>query len=83
MKPINYEGWTITTQVASRGIGTVMTDPWGNTFHQPTICWHSHRLARRYAQKFIDYYIELEDLPSRKRDSSKYEAACNESAAHE
>ncbi|MBC7883000.1 MAG: hypothetical protein H7Y37_17045 [Anaerolineae bacterium] len=37
-----------------------MTDPNGNVFHQSTICWQSHQSARRYAQKFIDWYIKLE-----------------------
>lgn len=83
MNPITYEGWQITTLLASRGIGAVMADPWGNTFHRPTIYWHSHRLARRYTQKFIDYYIQIGDLYSENRVSLNNQFIYNESAAQD
>lgn len=75
MESIDYEGWTIRTQFAGKGFGAVMTDPNGNVFHQSTISWQSHRSARRYAQKFIDWYIKLE-ARQQNRDSSieRYEA---------
>lgn len=61
MESIDHEGWTITTHLASKCFGAVITDPSGNIYHQSNVCWHSHLSARRYAQKFIEWYIKLED----------------------
>lgn len=61
MESIDYEGWTITTCLVSRCFGAVMTDPNGNVYHHSKVCWYSHLSARRHAQKFIKWYVELED----------------------
>jgi hypothetical protein len=61
MESTEYEGWTIRTFKAARGFEAVMTAPCGNVFRQPTICWQSHHSAQRYAKKFIDWYLKLED----------------------
>lgn len=64
MESLSYAGWTIKTQEADKGIGAVMTDPWGNIFHQSTINWPSHQSARLYAQKFIDWHTKFEQQRS-------------------
>ncbi len=61
MESIDYEGWTITTCSVRQCFGAVVTDPKGKTYPQSSICWYSHLSARRYAQKFIQWYIQLED----------------------
>jgi hypothetical protein len=66
MESINFEGWKITTHSVCQCFGAVMTDPSGNTYDQSTVCWYNHRSAQRYAQKFIQWYIKLEDARSKR-----------------
>ncbi|MBC7883001.1 MAG: hypothetical protein H7Y37_17050 [Anaerolineae bacterium] len=61
MESIDYQGWTITTRSDSQCFVAVVTDPSGNTFHQSTVFWYSHLSARRYAEKFIQWYTKLQD----------------------
>jgi hypothetical protein len=60
METIEFKGWKILTHSASQCFGAVLTDPSGNTYDQSTVCWYNHLSARRYAEKFIQWYIELE-----------------------
>jgi replicative superfamily II helicase len=78
MEFLSYAGWTIRTKETNKGIEAVMTDPWCNTFHQPTISWQSHPSAMLYAQKFIDWHIKLaaqEQKPIYKRTSRRAQLA--------
>jgi hypothetical protein len=60
METIEFKGWKIATHSVSQCFGAVMTDPSGNIYTQSTVCWYNHLSARRYAEKFIQWYIELE-----------------------
>jgi hypothetical protein len=83
METTDYEGWVIKTHFTTRGYGAVMTSPCGDTFQQPTICWQSHRSARRYAQKFIDWYIKLDSQHQNQEASLSNTTQCSEVAAQQ
>jgi hypothetical protein len=78
MEATYYEGWTIKTHLASRGFGVVMTAPCGNTFQQPTIFWQSQGSAQRYAQKFIEWSLKLEDQRREQDLSMRNPDGCTE-----
>lgn len=61
MELVSYKGWTIRAYEGSRGFGAVMTDPNGKPYEQSAIGWPNHRSAQLYAEKFIDWYIKLEN----------------------
>jgi hypothetical protein len=61
MESISYKGWQIQAYSGNRGFETVITTPHGMIYCQSAISWPSPHSAQRYAQKFIDWYIKLEN----------------------
>jgi hypothetical protein len=61
MESVSYKGWTIKAYRGNRGFGAVITDPHGKPYEQSAIGWPNHLSAQHYAQKFIDWYIKLEN----------------------
>jgi hypothetical protein len=61
MESITYRGWNIRAFRGDRGFETVITTPLGMIYSQSAISWPTPHSAQRYAQKFIDWYIKLEN----------------------
>ncbi|MBC8123295.1 MAG: hypothetical protein H7Y22_15845 [Gemmatimonadaceae bacterium] len=58
---MNYKNWTITTHQANEGFLAVLIDPQGKKLDRPRVCLPSPESAEHYAQKFINWYVKLEE----------------------